>query len=138
MKRRNFINISAMSAGAIIIGGVSSCTAVNEKKIEEEDDNKISINEIIAPITLEEIKGRIKKAQELMHEKDIKGLINWIKGHNVILSLRINLYQEIKVLFNNSLTKKIIYHETFFIYNIFYFTFCVCSSGNGRARPKTQ
>ena len=74
MKRRNFINISAMGAGSIIIGGISSCTAENNKKITKEDV-AFSMKDSVSPITLEEIKGRIQKAQRLMQEQDIKGLI---------------------------------------------------------------
>lgn len=75
VKRRDFINLSALAAGGVV-AGISACNT-NEKPNEattSSNDLKSMVTDV-APITLEERKSRIEKAQRLMTEQKIAALI---------------------------------------------------------------
>lgn len=76
LKRRDFINVSAMVAGAGIITGLSSFTS--GKKVNAENlvpDELQSMTTDVLPITLQERKARIAKAQGLMIEQKMEALV---------------------------------------------------------------
>jgi Xaa-Pro dipeptidase len=71
LKRRDFINLSALAAGTGIITGFRSSTA-------PENNHRSDLQNMIAdviPISAEERKDRIKKAQRLMAEQKIGALL---------------------------------------------------------------
>lgn len=76
MNRRNFINMSAVAASSTLILGLNSSLSARAQ-----NQNSLNINhrnpilEDIKPITLEERKSRIEKAQQLMAEENIDGLL---------------------------------------------------------------
>jgi Xaa-Pro dipeptidase len=76
LKRREFISVSAIAAATGIATGISSCTSDN-KKIEEKtsEDNIQPMTGDVVPITLDERKERIGKAQQLMKENKIQALV---------------------------------------------------------------
>ncbi len=76
MNRRNFVNTTAITAGAALITGFNSCVnspGKSEKKMTEE--NVVSMVEGIAPISLDEIQSRIGQAQQLMRDQEISALL---------------------------------------------------------------
>jgi Xaa-Pro dipeptidase len=75
LKRRDFINLSAIAA-ATGIAGISSCTSnVQSKgKISAMDDLQSMTNDVV-PITLQEREARVEKAQILLTEQKIEALI---------------------------------------------------------------
>ena len=76
MKRRKFINRSLIGASAAVITSVGSCANEPAQNSEVEDSKKMqSMTNDIEPISIEEIKGRVKKAQGLMVEKGIAALL---------------------------------------------------------------
>ena len=76
MKRRKFINRSLIGASAAVITSVGSCANEPAKNSKVEDSKKMqSMTNDIEPISIEEIKGRVKKAQGLMVEKGIAALL---------------------------------------------------------------
>lgn len=73
IKRRDFIRVSAVGAGAAAL--LSGCsTPVAETKSSSPLDNLKSITDNIVPISLEERKARIEKAQRLMVENKIDAI----------------------------------------------------------------
>lgn len=75
VKRRDFINLSALAAGSVV-AGLSSCN--NNKSTTEPANSSGAIKKITddaVPITVEERKLRIGKAQQLMKEQKIGALI---------------------------------------------------------------
>jgi len=72
LKRRDFINISAMAAATGLVSGINSCNA-NEK--DTSPGKLISILAGVKPITVEERKVRVEKAQRLLSEQKIEALI---------------------------------------------------------------
>ncbi|HWC53167.1 MAG TPA: Xaa-Pro peptidase family protein [Chitinophagaceae bacterium] len=75
VKRRDFINISALAAGSVV-AGISACNT-NEKSTASTNgstDLKSMTGDVV-PITLEERKSRIAKAQQLLAEQKIEALI---------------------------------------------------------------
>ena len=76
LKRRDFINISAIAAATGIISGINSCNA-NEKQEEKNPpaDKLQSMMEAVVPISVEERKTRIEKAQRLLSEQKIEALV---------------------------------------------------------------
>jgi len=73
IKRRDFIRVSAVGAGAAAL--LSGCTTpVAETKASSPLDSLKSITEDIVPISLEERKARIEKAQRLMVENKINAI----------------------------------------------------------------
>ncbi len=75
VKRREFINLSALAAGGVV-AGISACNT-NEKTKETSADfsGLKSMTADVMPITLEERKSRIAKAQQLLTEQNIGALI---------------------------------------------------------------
>ena len=67
VKRRDFIQLSAIAAGTGIITGFSSFTSKNEDFRSMTDD--------VVPISIEERKARIEKAQRLMTGQKIEALV---------------------------------------------------------------
>ncbi len=76
MKRRNFISAASIGAGTAILSGVNGYASSNghNRKIES-DGNLGPMNTVIVPISLDEIKGRIHKAQQLMQAQEIGALL---------------------------------------------------------------
>lgn len=75
VKRRDFINLSALAAGSVV-AGLSSCN--NNKSTTEPANSSGAIKKMTddaVPITVEERKLRIGKAQQLMNEQKIGALI---------------------------------------------------------------
>jgi Xaa-Pro dipeptidase len=75
IKRRDFINLSAMAAAATVAAGVSSCSNGQAKEKGSPVDGLKSVTGDIAPITVKERETRIEKAQRLLSENKIEALI---------------------------------------------------------------
>ena len=76
IKRRDFINLSAMAATAGIVTGISSCASNSQTKENKPvADDLQSMTTDVVPITLEEREARIDKAQRLMAEQKMAALI---------------------------------------------------------------
>ena len=76
MNRRNFISSSTVGAGAAIFTGLNSCSPSSEKnKKITIDEHSTSMTTGISPISTDELKGRISKAQRLMQEQEIGALL---------------------------------------------------------------
>ncbi len=76
LKRRAFINVAAMAAGAGIITGFSSFTAGkkrNDKNVMPYELQSMSMDAV--PITLQERMERIAKAQRLLVEQKMEALV---------------------------------------------------------------
>lgn len=73
MKRRAFLNKSALGAGATFLIGANACTSDKEKSSVLDDLQSMTTD--VVPITLEERKHRIEKAQRLMVENGISALL---------------------------------------------------------------
>lgn len=70
------MNTSAIGVGATIITGISSCTSKNENGEKNSFlDGLQSMTNDVVPITVEEIKTRVKKAQRLMQEQGLGALL---------------------------------------------------------------
>ena len=70
--RRNFIRTSAVSAGAAtVLSGLSGCSAPAAPVAKTPLDELKSMTDEVKPISVEERKGRIEKAQRLMTENKI-------------------------------------------------------------------
>jgi Xaa-Pro dipeptidase len=73
MKRRDFIRASALTAGSATV--LSACEApASDKKESSPLDQLTSMMDDAKPITVEERKGRIEKAQRLMAENKIDAI----------------------------------------------------------------
>ncbi|MEO5790202.1 Xaa-Pro peptidase family protein [Gelidibacter sp.] len=76
MNRRKFINMSAIAAGSTMVIGVNSGMFAQTKKSDFTNVNNLhSMTEDVKPITLEERKNRIYKAQQLMQQENIDCLL---------------------------------------------------------------
>ncbi len=76
LKRREFISISAIAAATGIATGISSCASDNQKVEEKTPEDTIqSMTGDVMPITLDERKARIAKAQQLMAEQNMQALV---------------------------------------------------------------
>jgi len=76
LKRRDFINTSAIAAATSVIAGMSSCTTGSQKKDEKTlPDILQSMTSDVVPITLAERKARIEKAQRLLTEQKMEALV---------------------------------------------------------------
>ncbi|WP_347173566.1 M24 family metallopeptidase [Polaribacter uvawellassae] len=76
MKRRNFIKKSAIGASAAVFVGVSSCvTSESDKEEISIFDSLKSMTSDVVPISDEERKLRIKKAQQLMKENGLQAIL---------------------------------------------------------------
>ena len=75
VKRRDFINLSILTAGGVV-AGISSCNSKEEKEINTTTAKALaSMTKDVVPITIEERQTRIAKAQRLMTEQNIQALI---------------------------------------------------------------
>jgi Xaa-Pro dipeptidase len=76
IKRRDFIRASAVTIGTTVLASsVSGCASpVEETKSKSPLDDLKSLTENIVPISVEERKGRIEKAQKLMAENKIDAI----------------------------------------------------------------
>jgi Xaa-Pro dipeptidase len=76
LKRRDFINLSAMAAATGVVSTLSSC-----KSNEESNEKKSAIAELksmtsdVVPVSVKEREERIAKAQRLLSEQNIEALI---------------------------------------------------------------
>jgi len=78
IKRREFINLAAMSTATGLLTTISSCNSnemANEKK--SKSGNLQSMMKDVVPITVKERESRIEKAQRLLSENKIQALICW-------------------------------------------------------------
>jgi Xaa-Pro dipeptidase len=76
LKRRNFINLSAIAAGAGMITGFSSFSSTDKKtNIEKRLDRLKPMTSDVVPISIKEREERIKNAQRLMVENKIAALV---------------------------------------------------------------
>lgn len=76
LKRRNFINLSAIAAGAGMITGFSSFNSPDKKtSIDKLLDRLQPMTSNVVPISIKEREERIKKAQRLMVENKIAALV---------------------------------------------------------------
>jgi Xaa-Pro dipeptidase len=76
MKRRNFIKKSAFGASAAIVVGMTSC--ITDKSPAKETtlfDSLKPMTSNIIPISVEERKSRVKKAQKLMKENGLQAIL---------------------------------------------------------------
>ncbi|MEO6723657.1 MAG: aminopeptidase P family N-terminal domain-containing protein, partial [Ferruginibacter sp.] len=76
LKRRDFINLSAIAAATGIAAGIVSCTsnAQAKEKRSAMDDLQSMTNDTV-PITVQEREARIAKAQRLLAEQKMEALI---------------------------------------------------------------
>ena len=75
VKRREFINLSALAAGGVV-AGISACTSnekTNERTTATNDLQSMTGN--VVPISVDERKTRIEKAQQLLAEQKMAALI---------------------------------------------------------------
>jgi Xaa-Pro dipeptidase len=75
IKRRDFINLSAMAAATSVVAGLSSCSNGQAKEKGSPVDELKSMTADVVPITVQERKARIEKAQSLLNENKIEALI---------------------------------------------------------------
>ncbi len=75
LKRREFISVSALAAATGIATGISSCTTGNQQEENKTENNITSMTGDVVPITLDERKARIEKAQRLMAEHNMEALV---------------------------------------------------------------
>ena len=70
LKRRDFIQLSALTAGTAVIGGLQSCKTGSEKTgMGSALDSLSAMTKDVLPITVDERKERIAKAQRLLTEQ---------------------------------------------------------------------
>ena len=75
MNRRNFIRASAASAGAVtLLAGATSCSPAKDEIAKGPLDDLKSMADDIVPITIEERRSRIGKAQQLMTDNRIDAI----------------------------------------------------------------
>src|SRR5574338_871534 len=75
LKRRDFINLSALAAGSVV-AGISACNTNEKSTVANNGSADLkSMTDDVVPITLEERKSRIAKAQQLLGEQKIDALI---------------------------------------------------------------
>src|SRR4249919_173948 len=75
VKRRDFINLSALVASGVVTG-ISSCTSIEKANEEKIMSNELqSLTKDVVPISVEERKSRIEKAQRLLAEQNIGALL---------------------------------------------------------------
>ena len=76
LKRRDFINLSAIAAGTGLVSGISSCTQGEQTKEKKSAATDLqSMTSDVVPITLKERETRIEKAQQLLTVQKIEALI---------------------------------------------------------------
>ncbi|HMG94475.1 MAG TPA: aminopeptidase P family N-terminal domain-containing protein, partial [Chryseolinea sp.] len=72
MKRRNFLQLSTLAVGTF---AMNSCSPSQEQSPEASSEKLKPMTDNVIPITLEERKGRIEKAQRLLVESKIEALV---------------------------------------------------------------
>ncbi|MES2004425.1 MAG: Xaa-Pro peptidase family protein [Bacteroidota bacterium] len=76
LKRRDFIQLSALTAGTALVTGLQSCKTGTEKTTETSaTDSLQSMTKDVVPITLQERQHRIAKAQRLLAEQKMQALV---------------------------------------------------------------
>ena len=76
LKRRDFINLTAMAAATGVVATISSCKTKQEPKVKNTStDNIQSMTKDVMPISLKERESRIEKAQGLMTAQKIAALV---------------------------------------------------------------
>ena len=75
IKRRDFINLSAMAAATTVVAGLSSCSNGQAKEKGSTVDELKSMTSDVVPINLQEREARVEKAQRLLIENEIEALI---------------------------------------------------------------
>lgn len=76
MNRRNFINMSAIAAGSSLFFGISPSLSAKSDDQDIHHANRLpSLMKAVKPITLEERKSRISKAQQYMQKENMDCLI---------------------------------------------------------------
>ena len=75
IKRRDFINLSAMAAATTVVAGLSSCSNGQAKEKGSPVDELRSMTGDVVPIKLQEREARVEKAQRLLSENKIEALI---------------------------------------------------------------
>jgi len=75
MKRRDFINLSAIAAAASVLPGVTSPASGQAKEKKLAIDELQSMTAGVVPITLEERQARIERARRFLSENKIEALI---------------------------------------------------------------
>jgi len=74
LKRRNFIQLSALTAATGIVTGFSSCKSKEENK-EAASANLKSMTTDVVPVSVAERQARVEKAQRLLAEQKIEALV---------------------------------------------------------------
>ncbi len=76
LKRRDFINLTALAAATGVVATISSCKTKEEPKEEKPATDKLrSLTNDIQPISIKEREARIEKAQGLMALNKIAALV---------------------------------------------------------------
>ena len=75
IKRRDFINLSAIAAATTVVAGLSSCSNEQAKEKGSPVDELKSMTGDVVPINLQEREARVEKAQRLLRENKIEALI---------------------------------------------------------------
>ncbi len=76
LKRRDFINLSAIAAATGVVSGISSCTTDEQTKEKKSTPNDLqSMTADVMPITVKEREARVEKAQRLLTENKIEALV---------------------------------------------------------------
>ncbi|MFT3704968.1 MAG: Xaa-Pro peptidase family protein [Agriterribacter sp.] len=77
MKRRSFLSLSAISVGATAVTGLQACASDTEQPVQKTTTKEaITVTtKGIVPISIDERKQRIAKAQQLMSEQKIAALL---------------------------------------------------------------
>ena len=75
IKRRDFINLSAMAAATTVAAGLGSCSNGQAKEKGSPVEELKSMTGDVVPINLQEREARVEKAQRLLRENKIEALI---------------------------------------------------------------
>jgi Xaa-Pro dipeptidase len=75
IKRRDFINLSAMAAATTVVAGLSSCSNGQAKEKGSPVDELKPMTGDVVPINLQEREARVEKAQRLLSENKIEALM---------------------------------------------------------------
>jgi Xaa-Pro dipeptidase len=75
IKRRDFLNLSAMAAATSVVAGITACSNGQAKEKGSLADELKAMTDDVVPITVKEREARIEKAQRLLSENKIEALI---------------------------------------------------------------
>lgn len=76
MKRRDFVNLSVAGAGASFLTGIVACSPSSSTPKSISDMDQVSSRILdISPISKQERKERVARAQELLKENGMKALL---------------------------------------------------------------